>query len=106
MKVIWTNFAAGMLMQIYQYYKEKAGNAVSKKIKTEIFAATKQLKKYPTSGQIELNLEKLNENHRYLIVGNFKVIYREISEGVLITDVFDTRQDPVKINEENRTPEK
>ena len=106
MKVIWTNFAAGMLMQIYQYYKEKAGNAVSKKIKTEIFAATKQLKKYPTSGQIELNLEKLNENHRYLIAGNFKVIYREISEGVLITDVFDTRQDPVKINEENRTPEK
>ncbi len=52
MKVIWTNFAAGMLIQIYQYYKEKAGHAVSKKIKTGIFVATKQLKKYPTSGQI------------------------------------------------------
>jgi plasmid stabilization system protein ParE len=50
MKVIWTDFASGMLLEIYQYYKEKAGLAVSKKIKSEIFAATKQLIKHPISG--------------------------------------------------------
>lgn len=105
MKIIWTDFASGMLSEIYQYYKEKAGYTVSEKIKSEIFTATKQLKKHPILGQIEINLEKLNENHRYLVVGNYKIIYKEIPEGVLITDVFHTRQDPVKINDEKRNPE-
>ena len=104
MKVIWTDFASGMLLEIYQYYKEKDGYAVAKKIKSEIFAATKQLIKHPISGQIEINLEKLNENYRYLVIGNYKIIYKEILEGVLITDVFDTRQDPIKINDEKRNP--
>jgi hypothetical protein len=39
------------------------------------------------------------------MAGNYKIIYKEISEGVLITDVFDTRQDPIKINDEKRNPE-
>jgi len=105
MKVIWTDFASGMLLDIYLHYKEKAGNTVSKKIKSEIFTAARQLKKHPISGQIEINLEQLNENHRYLVVGNYKIIYKEIPEGVLITDVFDTRQDPIKINDEKRNSE-
>jgi plasmid stabilization system protein ParE len=63
-----------MELEIYQYYKEKAGYAVAKKIKSEIFAATKQLIKHPISGQIEINLEKLNENYWYLVVGNYKII--------------------------------
>ena len=105
MKVIWTDFASGMVLEIYQYYKEKAGYTVANTIKSEIFAATKQLIKHPISGQIEINLEKLNENYRYLVVGNYKIIYKEIFEGVLIADVFDTRQDPIKINDEKRNPE-
>ena len=74
------------------------------KIKVEIFTATRQLKKHPSSGQIEINLEELNEGHRYLVKGNYKIIYKEIPEGMLITDVFDTRQDPININDENRNP--
>jgi len=49
------------------------------------------------SGQIEGNLQKLGEDHRYLVEGNYKIIYKKVKEGILITDVFDTRQDPVKI---------
>ena len=51
-----------------------------------------------------MNLEELNEGHRYLVKGNYKIIYKEIPEGMLITDVFDTRQDPININDENRNP--
>jgi hypothetical protein len=40
----------------------------------------------------------LYEGHRYLVKGNYKIIYKEIQEGLLITDVFDSRQDPIKIN--------
>ena len=62
------------------------------------------MKKHPVSGPIEINLEKINEGHRYLVKGNYKIIYKEVPEGVLITDVFDTRQDPIKINKEERKP--
>jgi len=104
MKIIWSDFASETLSEIYQYYKEKASPTIAQKIKTEIFTATRQLKKHPSSGQIEINLEELNEGHRYLVKGNYKIIYKEIPEGMLITDVFDTRQDPININDENRNP--
>ncbi len=32
MKVIWTDFASGNELEIYQYYKEKAGFAVANTI--------------------------------------------------------------------------
>jgi len=102
MKIIWTDFASETLTEIYQYYKEKASPIIAGKIKQEIFKATRQLKEHPYSGQVELNLEKLNEGHRYLLKGNYKIIYKEIPVGILITDVFDTRQNPIKINNPKR----
>jgi toxin ParE1/3/4 len=102
MKIIWTDFASETLSEIYQYYKENVNPSIALKIKTEIFTATSQLIKHPFSGQIELNLERLNEGHRYLLKGNYKIIYKKVPKGILITDVFDTRQDTVKINNENR----
>ncbi len=102
MKIIWTDFAIETLSEIYQYYKENASPIVAKKIKSEIFKSTRQLKKFPYSGHFELILQKLDQRHRYLVQGNYKIIYKEIPEGILITDVFDTRQDPVKINKPGR----
>jgi toxin ParE1/3/4 len=99
-------FVAGLYFSegSHQYYKVNASIAIARKIRIEIFTATRQLKKHPVSGPIELNLEKINEGHRYLVKGHYKIIYKEVSEGVLITDVFDTRQDPLKINDEQRNP--
>jgi plasmid stabilization system protein ParE len=102
MKLLWSDFSIEMLKEIYTYYKDKANPKVARKIKTDILNTTNQLKNHPTSGQIELNLEKLEEHHRYLVKGNYKIIYKEIPEGLLITDIFDTRQDPIKLNNKNR----
>lgn len=104
MKILWSDSSIEMLLEIYNYYNEKASPAIAKKIKTDILTATRQLKKHPASGQIELSLEQLNEGHRFLVKGNYKIIYKEIPEGLLITDVFDTRQDPIKLNNEKRKP--
>jgi plasmid stabilization system protein ParE len=106
MKIIWSDFATGTLLDIYQYYKLKASPTVARKIKTDILETTKQLIKHPYSGQVEFTLEKLKEGHRYLVKGNYKIIYKEVAEGILITDVFDTRQDPVKMNDEKRNSNK
>ena len=102
MKILWTDFASEMLSEIYDYYKVNASPSIAQKIITEIFTTTKQLQKHPVSGQLEINLEKLNAGHIYLVKGNYKIIYKQIPEGVLITDVFDTRQDPIKVNDEDR----
>ena len=104
MKVIWSEFAISSLYDIHKYYKVAANEKVAKKIKSKIFTATRQLKQHPDSGQIELNLLSLNEGHRYLVEGNYKIIYKKITEGILITDVFDTRQDPIKMTDIEKRP--
>jgi len=102
MKVLWSDFASESLREIYVYYKEVAGENTAGRIKNTIFSATNQLVRYPESGQIEDNLKILGEGHRYLVNGNYKIIYKPVKEGLLVTDIFDTRQDPRKINISNR----
>jgi toxin ParE1/3/4 len=104
MKILWTDFASNTLAEIYKYFKEVAGENVAQKIKSDIFTSTKQLEKHPHSGHLEETLKRLEEGHSYLVKGNYKIVYKEVKEGILITDVFDTRQDPIKINDPNRKP--
>ena len=102
MKIIWSDFASECLKEIYLYHKEVASESIAKGLKTNIFNTTRQLNKHPLSGQIEETLATLEQGHRYLVKGNYKIIYRKVKEGILITDIFDTRQDPIKINHPNR----
>ena len=102
MKIIWSDFAARALKDIFDYHKDIAGRNIAQKLKTKIFDSTKQLQTHPNSGQIENSLEQLGEGHRYLVRGNYKIIYKKVREGILITDIFDTRQDPVKMNDPKR----
>lgn len=104
MKIIWSEFASSTLVEIYNYYKDAANKEIAIKIKNDIFYATRQLLKHPDSGQIELTLAQLGEGHRYLVKDNYKIVYKKVDNGVLITDVFDTRQDPRKINVKTRKP--
>ena len=96
MKIIWSDFTSETLHEIYVYYKTAAGKNIANKLKADIFSSTKQLVKNPNSGQIEETLAILGEHHRYLVKGNFKIIYKPVKEGLLVTDVFDTRQVPKK----------
>lgn len=102
MKVIWTNLAIEALKEIYPYHKLVAGHRVARNIKSGIFSATKKLTDQPKLGPIETSLEKLNEGHRYLVNENYKIIYTVVKEGILVTDLFDTRQDPDKMNDPER----
>ncbi len=102
MKIVWTDFAVENLKDIFDYYSNKASKRTAHKIRKQILNSTKQLIKNPESGQIEFNLEILNQNHRYLVSGNYKIIYRLNGNEIIINDVFDTRQNPVKMNDKNR----
>ena len=102
MKISWSNLASNTLKDIFKYHKEIAGEIIAHKIKTKIFNSTKHLLKHTDSGPIEESLKQLEQDHRYLVSGNYKIVYRKIKEGILITDIFDTRQDPLKINDPKR----
>lgn len=97
MQVIWTNFAVSELKSIYLYYRMVAGDSIADNIRKSVFIATKHLAKYPLSGTIEENLIDLNQEHRYLVAGKYKIIYRVVKNNIYITDIFDCRQNPQKM---------
>ena len=96
-QIIWTNFAISELKNIYLYYRMVASDKVADKIRKSIFDATRPLTKEPLIGQVEENLLDLKQGHRYLVEGNYKIIYRVVSDNIYITDIFDCRQNPQKI---------
>ena len=104
MRIIWSDFASANLKDVFFYHKEVAGRNIAQKLRKKIFSTTKQLEVQPLSGQIEFALDHLKEGHRYLVVGNYKIVYKVIGELILITDLFDTRQNPLKINDLKRRP--
>lgn len=64
-----------------------------------IYGETLKLRKQPKSGQAEELLKKRKQEFRYLVYKNYKIIYwiNNQENRIEINDVFDTRQNPVKI---------
>lgn len=102
MKIIWTDFAIENLKSIFEYYANKANRKVAHKIRKQILESTRQLIQNPESGQLEFHLEKLNQQHRYILSSNYKIIYKVNREYIIINDIFDTRQNPIKMIDEKR----
>lgn len=96
-QVVWTNFAISELKNVFLYYRMVANSATAEKIKKSILNSTKILTKNHLIGAIEENLIELKQEHRYLVKGNYKIIYRVINKDVYITDIFDCRQNPEKM---------
>ena len=99
LKLFWTNFSQKELEKIYQYYREKAGIRIAKKIVNGIYNETLKLKRQPEIGQAEELLKNRKQEFRYLVYKNYKVIYwiNNTKNRIEINDVFDTRQNPIKI---------
>ncbi len=96
MDIIWTNPAKKNLKQIFNYYKNKVSKTLGDKIINSIFEKITILKTQNIGTKEEL-LEQLDQNHRYIIDGNYKIIYIILDNSIYITHVFDTRQNPTKI---------
>ena len=97
MEIIWTSFAIENLKAIFDFYAIKASNKVAHNIRRQILQTTKQLINHPNSDQIELHLEKLDQEYRYVLTGNYKIIYKIKETQIIIIDIFDARQNPDKM---------
>ena len=101
-KVIWSDFAEAQLDDIYEFYKNEASTRVAKKLLKELINEAQKLSKSPKIGQVEQLLTKRVIEYRYLVYKNYKLIYSidTKNEYIKVADVFDTRQNPTKIERE------
>ena len=99
LKIYWTDFAKKELRKIFNYYKEKASLNVARTLVIGITKEAIKLEKNPDIGQREELLEDSSKEYRYFIYKSYKIIYWTNSENnsIEIFDVFDSRQDPLKI---------
>jgi len=98
-KVQITAFAIDQLDLIDDYYKLKGYSRKGKRFRKELVKKSILLETNAELGQKELHLLHLNQGHRYLLIEPcYKIIYLILDEKIIITDIFDTRQNPTKIN--------
>jgi plasmid stabilization system protein ParE len=97
MKLVYTEQALFSLEEALNFIAPKVSHEKLNDIRDKILDAADTLLLQPFQGQEEPYLEHLNLGHRRLIVSHYKIIYRVIEEYIYITDIFDSRQDPVKM---------
>ena len=95
MKLKYTANAQRRLRHIMAF---NGGGRRGQKIITEILDRADELENYPELWPEEDNLLSLKQGHRSLLVGKqYKIIYLIAEPFVVITDIFDVRQNPDKM---------
>jgi plasmid stabilization system protein ParE len=95
--VVWSDTAMEELRSIYDYLYFHASRTVADKISNDIVDRTLLLEQIPRAGQKEEMLAHLNYEIRYLVEGNYKIVYWIDENLVSIATVFDCRQNPLKL---------
>ncbi|MBN1951609.1 MAG: type II toxin-antitoxin system RelE/ParE family toxin [Bacteroidales bacterium] len=97
MKLVYTEQSLKGLEEALEFIAPKVSYQKLIEIRDKILDTADSLILQPLKGQKEPFLEHLELDHRRLIEGHYKIIYRVIDEYIYITDVFDSRQDPDKM---------
>jgi len=102
-KIRWTPFASKCLQEIHSYITSEAKSETpADKFILKLIERTDALKMYPYIGQGEPMLEAIGQSSRYLVEGNYKIIYQIEKDEVIITDVFHTKQNPIKLTKRGK----
>jgi len=98
-EIIWSDQAEIELDKVFEYYSEFASVRVAKDLLKEIIEEPNRLILSPEISQREDLLLDREDEYRYLICRNYKLIYSIDTKAkrIKIADVFDTRQNPSKI---------
>ena len=101
-KIVWSAFSENQIDDIFNYYTQKATYKVALDIVTQILLAPDILIDNPKIGQKEHTLQHRLFTYHYILSSNYKIIYSIDDNEMLIkiADIFDTRQNPNKIERE------
>ena len=96
-RVLWTQTALNNLEDIFEYHKFKVSVTVARKLVKKIVQTTILLQNTPEIGRKEELLRHRKFEYRFIVEGNYKIIYWVEDNYIKIATVFDTRQHPGKI---------
>jgi len=98
-EVVWSKSASVRLDKIYKYYVQKQFETTAKNIVIGIINELRLLENSLFIGQKEPLLMNRKPEIRYVIYSNYKVLYSvDVDSSIIrVLDVFDTRQNPKKI---------
>ena len=96
-KILWADTALNQLEDIFEYYKFRATVSVAKKLVKTLVDKAELLKDNPELGTKEPLLSKRINQYRFLVEGNYKIIYTLRGNLVIVVSVFDCRQNPFKL---------
>lgn len=101
LEVYWLELAERKLEDIFSYCSVKASKKVALILINGIIDTTIDIEKQPEIGQIENALNHRKHEFRYLVYKKYKIVYwiNYKFGRIEIANVFDTRQNPEKINE-------
>lgn len=99
MKLVYTEQALESLEEALGLIAQDVSYEKLIEIRNKILDTADTLVLQPLKGQKEPYLEHLGLDHRRLVEGHYKIIYRVVGEYIYITDIFDSRQDPDKMKE-------
>lgn len=99
MKVIYTDQSIESLEESLYFSINELGLSPEKAalLRVKLFNRADSLGLNPNKGQREDFLKHLEEDHRRIIEGHFKIIYKVENGSIYITDFFDSRQNPEKM---------
>ena len=90
-------------MSVYRsawiFFRLKFPRKKVNEVRDRILAKAEKLLENPYIGQHEEYLDHLGQSHRRVIEGAYKIIYKVVGELIIITDIFDSRQDPSRMKE-------
>jgi toxin ParE1/3/4 len=99
MKLVYTEQAIRSLQECLDFFPAEMPAESVNEVRDKILAKADKLLENPYLGQVEEYLEHLGRSHRRVIEGHYKIIYKVEGEEIIITDIFDSRQDPSKMKE-------
>ena len=98
-RIRWSSKAKYQLREIFDYYQVSTSTTVAESLITTILTRTRNLNSFPNMGKREELLLNHPKGFRYLVEGNYKILYWIHESEIIIASVFDCRQNPEKISE-------
>lgn len=93
----WSELSEKQLKDIFDYISIEASTRIARKLVNKIIDKVTILENNPFAGPKEELLIDYPDDFRYIVVNNYKIIYRKKDNVITIASVFDCRQNPEKI---------
>lgn len=88
LKIVWSVQATESLKDIFDYHKKKSTQK-AKSLRSDILNAPKKI----VFAQ-QYQVDDINPKYRRIVIRDYKLIYREKDNTILVIDIVSTKQSP------------